>query len=140
MKRLICLFIILICIPLISFADNPDPIVGTWYIYTGITDGLDVDAEAYIEFVIFHFAEDGTVFSSQYDLDSKGITTVTDYKAIALWSNDNGHYLINMGSQGTSELTIVNDSMFFPVSASYQVRIRRMDSVDPVLDFKTQSV
>ena len=132
MKKIVCCLLVLMLVPLLSLADNQDYIVGTWYVYTGIVENND---DVYFEFHIFHFAPDGTVFSSKYDIGKDKTTTTTDFNVIALWTKDNGKYYINLGLQDPQELTIENDTLFFPVTSEYKVRVYKMNQVNYVKDF-----
>ena len=117
MKKLITVFLILaLLLPACSVADDPDPIVGCWYIYSGIVD----DADVYFEFHTFVFTSDGNIFSSKYDVSKDGITSLTDFKVIGMWSNENNDYYINIGFKGAEKLILDNDTIFFPVTDSYK--------------------
>ena len=130
MKKLIAIFlIVLLVVPVASFAD--DPIVGTWYVYSGLLNNNDVC----LELSLFSFTEDNFIFSSTYDVSKSYITTAKDYKAIGVWTNENGRYYVNIGLKGAQEVFIENDSMFFPVS-DFSIRIHKLTTVNYVLDYK----
>ena len=129
MKKLIAFFlIVLLVVPVVSFAD--DPIVGTWYVYSGILNNDDVC----FELSLFSFTEDNFIFSSTYDVSKSYITTAKDYKAIGAWTIKNGRYYVNIGFKGAQEVFIENDSMFFPVS-DFSIRIHKLTTVNYVLDY-----
>ena len=130
MKKLIAFFlIVLLVVPVTSFAD--DPIVGTWYVYSGILNNDDVC----LELSLFSFTEDNFIFSSTYDVSKSYITTAKDYKTIGVWTNENGRYYVNIGFKGAQEVFIENDSMFFPIS-DFSIRIHKLTTVNYVLDYK----
>ena len=126
------MLLVLLLVPLISFAEDQDPIIGTWYVYTGPLENY----HAYLEFNIFHFKPDGTIFNSQYDLDENGVTTTKDFKTVGLWTKENDIYFINFAMQGPHETTIENNTMFIPVSTEYMIRVKRMDPINYTLDIK----
>ena len=129
MKKLITLLLILaMLLPAAALADR-DPIVGTWYVYSGIAEKVELRKDIYLEINLFHFAEDGYIFSSTYDISEEGITTAKDYQKIGMWTNDNGRYYVNIGLKGPQELTCDGDSLFFPVS-DYSIRVHRMTVVN----------
>ena len=132
MKKLFCLLIVLLLVPLFSFADDPDPIVGTWYIHSGLVD----DSDIYFEFHTFTFTAEGMVFSSKYDISKDGTTSPTDFNVIGVWTKDNEKYFINIGFKGAEELIFEKDSLFFPVSDSYKLRAWKMESINYVKDVK----
>ena len=131
MKKLFCLLIALLLVPLISFAETPDPIVGTWYMYSGFVD----DSDVYFEFHTFTFTADGCVFSTMYDIGKDGTTSAKDYHVFAMWTKENDKYYINVGMQGAEELVFEKDSLFFPVSDSYKIRAWKMKQINYVKDF-----
>lgn len=133
MKKLITIILIMVMIlPAAALADQ-DPVVGTWYTYTGVVEDPEIRKQAYYELSTFTFTEDGNVFASTYDISAEGITTAKDYKVIGLWTNENGHYYVNIGMTGAVEVSFDNDDMFFPVS-SYSLRIRKLEPVNFALD------
>ena len=133
MRKLITAILILsMILPAAALAQ--DPIVGTWYTYTGIVEDQELREKAYFELNTFTFTEDGDIFTSTYDVDESGITTAKDYKVIGLWTKDNGHYYVNIGFAGAVEVS-VNNEMFFPVG-SYSIRIRKLKPVNYTLDVR----
>ena len=135
MKKLIAVLLILaVLIPVTAIAER-DPIVGTWYIYSGIVDDSELREQAYFELSLFHFTEDGNIFSSTYDVSDKGITTVKDYKVIGLWTVKDGKYFVNIWMTGAKEVEIEANSIFIPVN-DYYIRIKKLDEVNYVTDMK----
>ena len=135
MKKVFCVLIAaLLLLPGLSVADSPDPITGTWYVYSGIVDGSD---GVYYDFNTFHFTPDGLVYSSRYDVSADGTTTVQDYHAVGIWRHENGTYFINLAMQGEQETVIENGTMLVPVNESYMIRVRKMEQVDYSQDVKT---
>ena len=130
MKKLFCLLLVLLFVPIVAFSDDQDPIVGTWYVYTGILEDPDV----YFELHTFHFSPDGNIFSSKYDVSKNGIKSPTDFNIIGLWTKENGKYYINIGLQGAQELKIENGTLFFPVTDEYMIRVIKMDQVNYAKD------
>ena len=136
MKKLLSVVLILaLLLPAVSLAADPDPIVGTWYVYSGILDNSENKEGAYYEFSLFHFSENGQVFSSTYDVSEKGVTTCKDYQAIGAWIKEKGDYYVNVGLSGAVKLSFDKDTLFFPVS-SYSIRLYKMTPVNYVLDFR----
>ena len=133
MKKLIAIILILaMLLPAVALAER-DPIVGTWYVYTGIVEEPELKSKAYFEISLFSFTDDGIVFTSTYDVSEKGITTVNDYQMIGLWTNKDGKYYVNVGMKGAKEITVEENSLFFPVD-DYSIRVRKMEPVDFALD------
>ena len=133
MKRLITIILILaLLLPAAALADR-DPIVGCWYVYTGVVEDPDIRKDTYYEISTFTFTEEGGVLSSTYDISEEGITTAKDYKMFALWTKENGKYYVNLGLDGAVELSFDGEDMFFPVS-TYSIRVRKLKPVNYVLD------
>lgn len=133
MKKLIAVIMILALLAPAAVLADRDPIVGVWCEYSGIVE--DNETNAYYEINTFTFTADGNVFSSRYDVNEDGITTVKDYKVIGLWTNENDHYYINIGFNGAVELFFDNEDLFFPVS-SYSIRARKLKPVNYALDLR----
>ena len=133
MKKITTVVLILsLLLPAAALADDTDPIVGAWYVYSGIVD----DSQAYYEINVFLFTDDGNVFTSKYDVSKEGKTDVKDYSVIGLWTKESGKYYVNIGFSGAQEVEVHNDSMFFPVFDSYKIRIYKMISVNYAMDVK----
>jgi len=133
MKKLITVVLILaLFLPAAALADDTDPIVGAWYVYSGIVE----DSQVYYEIYVFFFTDDGNVLSSKYDVSKEGKTDAKDYSVIGLWTKESGKYFVNIGFSGAQEIEIHNNSMFFPVHDSYKIRIYKMISVNYAMDFK----
>lgn len=134
MKKLITAILILsLLLPAASLA--ADPIVGTWYAYTGIVEDPEIREQAYYEFSTFHFTENGAVFSSTYDISADGDTSCKDYHVIGMWAKEGNDYYVNLGLNGAVKLYFDKDELFFPVS-SYSLRLHKMVPVNYVLDIR----
>lgn len=134
MKKLLCiLLIVALFLPSAVLADETDPIVGCWYVYSGFVDNSDI----YFEFHTFVFTFDGNVFSTKYDISEDGTTSAKDYHVIGLWTKEDGKYYINIGLEGAEELIVDNDTIFFPVTDSMKLRIRKMTPLNSVLDARS---
>ena len=132
MKKLfIAVLILILALPVLACADQ-DYIVGSWYVYSGFTED---DAE-YLEIDTIHFTPEGGIFSNRYTVSSSGVTTCKDYSVIGLWTKEDGRYYINLGLNGPEEITIENNTMFFPVTESYKLRFIKMKPVNFVTDMK----
>lgn len=133
MKKLIAVALVIVMFLSTASLAEKDPIVGTWYTYTGIVEDTEIRKQAYYEFSTFHFTEDGDIFTSTYDISEQGITTCKDYKVIGMWTKENGIYYVNIGLKGAVKLVYNEDSLFFPVS-DYSIRVHKMTPVNYVLD------
>lgn len=134
MKKLIAVILFLaLLLPAAALAD--DPIVGTWYTYSGIVEDPEIRKQAYYEISLFHFSEKGEVFSSTYDISEEGVTDCKDYKMIGMWTKEGSDYYINIGFEGAVKLSFDNDELFFPVS-SYSIRLHKLVPVNYVLDIR----
>lgn len=134
MKKLITVILILSLL-LPSAALAADPIVGTWYIYSGIVEDQEIREQAYYEFSTFHFSENGTVFSSTYDISEGGDTSCKDYHVLGMWTKEENDYYVNLGFNGAVKLYFDKDELFFPVS-DYSLRLHKMVPVNYVLDIR----
>lgn len=128
MKKVFCILLAaLLLLPVLSIADDPEPITGTWYVFT------DTENNA-CNFSIFRFLPDGTVTSSQYDIDIAGTSASKDFSFVGTWEKQEGANLVNIADQGARETVIENNTMFIPVSDQYSIRVRKMEPVDYSVD------
>lgn len=131
MKKLLCLLLVLLLVPLVSFADDQDPIVGIWYMCSDFVDEPDI----YLEFYIFIFTSEGSIISSMYDLSDDGTTTMKDYHVLGAWTKDDDKYYINWCFKGAEELVFDKETMFFPITDEYKLRAHKMERINYVKDF-----
>ena len=107
MKRLLCLLLALVLFPVVSLADDPDPIVGAWYIMLDYKDYQvpETAGKNYMLYIMI-FEESGVLSGiSGESLEGSGL--IANGSSIGTWSKDGDKYVINMIGVGS------NSAMFF---------------------------
>lgn len=104
MKKLFCLLLVLICLPVISLSDDAD-VVGCWAHYEMLTDGAPMVSMLYL-------AEDHTCYfvTQMFHHDEAGFGR----KYVGTWNlQSDGSIYAKIGNNSDMELTIYNESIVF---------------------------
>lgn len=117
MKKLItaiiALAMILTAVP--ALADDPDPIVGAWYIHFEIP-GSPVESQFpdISRFVcIFTFEEDGTVTSYEADYNRDGSTALSNGpNVVGRWTRTANGYSVSWMGVGTNPAYLREDDLY----------------------------
>lgn len=107
MKKLFCLLLVLICLPVIAFSDESD-VVGCWAHYEMLTDGAPAMSMLYL-------AEDHTCYfvTQMFHPDKAGVGR----KYVGTWSlQSDGSIYAKTGNNTDMTLTIFNESLAFDKS------------------------
>ena len=77
MKKFICLLLVMLFLPVFSFADDPDPIVGFWYTLIDVDDIPEKNRQRLLEYpfstgiqfeiLILRFTENGEIYRTVSD-------------------------------------------------------------------------
>ena len=128
MKKLFCLLLVLLLVPFSTFADDPDPIVGAWYImldYTEYPQTADTENKNYM-FYMMIFEENGTISGvSGESLKTTGL--YASGSAIGTWSNDNGKYTFNMIGVGSNAAEFDGDRLLVQMTTNVWYSMQRMN-------------
>lgn len=110
MKRLLCLFLTLVFFPFVSLADDPDPIVGCWYMFIDANDTSAeiIDQGLTYSAILVMFTLDGNILANEVDfLSTSGNTT--NPTRIGKWEKDGNTYTSSIISVGINELFLDGD-------------------------------
>ena len=128
MKKLFCLLLILLFVPLVSFSESADPILGAWYImldYTEYPVTAETENKNYM-FYIMIFEENGTVSGvSGENLKTTGLYAYGS--SVGTWSNDNGKYTVNMIGVGSNSAEFDGDRLLVQMTTNVWYSMQRMN-------------
>lgn len=138
MKKILILFSVLLFIPLLSFAESPDPIVGCWYLYY---DSLKTP-EMYSAFPdkdnalsVYYFNSDGSIYVLNADVSDNKCTP--SYGFSGKWQNINGLYVVSMIGSGKTTALVNDDELLLKILDvdDYYVRYKKLLYFDPYMDY-----
>jgi len=126
MKKLLALILILVFLPVVSFADDPDPIVGAWYImldYNEIPVSAETAGKEFMFYIVF-FDESGTISAvSGESLTSTGL--YASGSAIGTWSKSGEKYTANMIGIGSNSAEISGDRLYLQMMPNVWYSMQR---------------
>ena len=118
MKRLLCLFLALVLFPLVSLANDHDPIVGCWYMYFVSSDYPFLENQNENMIALF-IADDNYVLKNvNITFNEDGSVETKDYIA-GQWKNENGVYYFSIFGDGTKEVSLDGDVLSFDMFNSH---------------------
>ena len=134
MKKLLSLLLIIsLLIPVFAFADDPDPIVGCWYVCLDTKDTTQefVDQGYVFSTMVFAFTSDGSILAQSTDYkinsgESKGVYV------IGKWEKSNGEYQTSVYAVGVNEAKVDSEMMAACLLSNGQyIILRRMVLFNP---------
>ena len=145
MKKLICLLLVFVLVlPVVSFAEDPDPIVGCWYVVFDVNQFPESYQKAFkqnihirdtvFETHVFWFTEDGEIYNSIANFRSRQ-SEAAGSPIIGTWSKgENGKYTTVISSTISLNSAYIEDGVLYAKYLSdYYIPFRKMYP----LDFKT---
>ena len=114
MKKLLSLLLIFsLLIPVFAFADDPDPIVGCWYIFIDSDTALNSykDLGYIYSFMLFIFMEDGRILYHSLDITSEYKGEANDLREIGKWMTNDAGYTVSVLGVGTHDALLEDDKM-----------------------------
>lgn len=149
MKKLLCLLLVLCMFPFVSLADDPDPIVGFWYVIYDVSQYPEDMQAAFRENIhirdslyethVFWFTENGEIYSStthfrthQSEANGSGI--------IGTWSKGKkGKYTTVISSTiSLDSAYIENGILYAKYLTDYYVAFRKMEPLDFSKDLRNK--
>ena len=117
MKKLFCLFlIVLLVLPSAVFAEDPDPIIGCWYLYYDKTSTPEMESafpgsDKVVCVYLFH--ENGVVYVTGATIT--GTTGEPEFSSCGKWEKTDYQYKVSLIGMGEGRSFIENDSLFIEV-------------------------
>lgn len=138
MKKLFCLLLVLLLVPLVAFSDEQDPIVGCWYIYynKSITPEMEsIYPDCDICFTIYVFDNSGVVYASNSII--LGTAGKSEYSTAGKWEKTESGYNIGLLGVGEGNAFIENDYLLLAVqnTSDYYAKFRKLYNFNPYKDY-----
>lgn len=139
MKKLFCiLLIVALLLPSAVFADDPDPIVGCWYMYYDKSVAPEMESafeNADIAVSFYFFNDSGVIYALNAQIVGKDGTSA--YVPSGKWSKADYGYNIGLIGYGESSGFIENDSLLYeiPNAPNYYIKLKHLYSFDPYKDY-----
>ena len=128
MKRFFCLLFVLFLLPIVSFADNQDPIVGAWYIMLDYREGpqtAETIGKTYMFYILF-FEESGSI--SAVSGEATELTgLIASGSRVGQWINENGKYTLNIVGIGTTPAEFSDDRLLVQITTNIWYSLQRMN-------------
>ena len=125
MKRFICLLLVCLLFPLVSIADDPDPIVGAWYIMLNYKEYPTAETEGknYMIYIMI-CNEDGTIDGISAESNQSGLTA--NGSGIGKWENRDGTYAISIIGLGRNPAEFSGDRLLVQMTENIWYSMQRM--------------
>lgn len=114
MKKLLCVLLIaFLLLPSAVVADDPDPIVGCWYVCLDIKDATKELQEAGYLYGIFLlvFCEDGSIMSCSSEFKSSS-GTQTEPTYVGKWEKNGSEYKTSIIGNGENRAFFEDDLLY----------------------------
>lgn len=137
MKKLFCILLILFLIPVFSFADDPDPIIGCWYLYYDSSLAPELsssfpDTDKAIGVYIYN--SDGTIYVLEADISDNKCTP--KFGVHGKWQNINGLYVVSTIGAGKTTAIVTDDALYLKIlDSDLSVAYKKMHYFDPYADY-----
>ena len=139
MKKLFCLLLVLLLVPFSSLAEDPDPIVGCWYLYydKSVTPEMESAFPGYDQLIcIYIFSESGVVNVTGASV--VGSVGTPEYSPGGKWKKTADCYSISLiGFAENAVSYLEDDSILLCISESnnYFMRLKKLYSFNPYQDY-----
>ena len=138
MRKLLCLLLVLLFVPLVSFADDRDPIVGCWYMYydKSVTPEMESAFPGYDQLIcIYIFNESGVVNVTGASV--VGTVGTPEYTPAGKWSKDGDHYKISLIGYAENAISYCeNDCILLNINDSnYYMKLKKLYNFNPYQDY-----
>ena len=131
MKKLFCALLVLMLLPIISFADESP--VGCWYFlydkekYPEFSENYH---DADLVFIIYVFSSDGSISILENYVTGK--TGSPTYKTVGFWSTSDSGYQYGIVGFGKGEIFIKDDMLHMQVpDSNYYMELMKITPFDP---------
>ncbi len=137
MKKLFIFLLILAMVPVIAIAEEPDPILGSWYMFydkneTPEIENLFPDYNMIIE--IYTFQSDGLIMVTE-----NAIRSATDsnlhHNPIGKWSRTGDEYSYSMIGVGENTCYFKDNELFLTLEQGTGLRLHKLLPLDPYKDY-----
>ena len=139
MKRLITVILILaMLLPASALAADPDPIVGSWYMFFDVQKNPEMET-LFQEFdrcyIIYTFSDAGIVYCLENDV--KDNTGTPSYATAGKWEKTGTTYSVSLIGYGTGNAYIKENELFSELYGieDFYFRLRKLIAFDMYNDF-----
>ena len=135
MKKLITVILILaMLLPAAALAEDPDPIVGSWYIMLDIKGSILEQAfpEDALRFIsIMTFTEDGKILYGEQDYYGSGKIDAPQPAIYGKWEKNGSKYGISILAKGTDQ-AFIEDGLLYVAAFNEGIYFgyRKMEALD----------
>lgn len=136
MKRLLCIILVFILLPVLAIAENPDPIIGSWYMMINIKGSpLEATAPDYTRtIIILTLEESGNVILSEIDFKGEKVETNTPM-VCGEWKKNGSEYSISIISTGKVRAFINKELLHIDLyNSGIYFGLRKMEPLDLYTD------
>lgn len=117
----------------LSLADDPDPIVGVWYVNLVVSDGVPVGNPGDVRYVaLFTFEEDGTITYFEIDFNLFGHSSTGSLPVNGgRWTRSGDGYSVSYVGMGTNPAYLEGDELWaITLTPNVYYRMHRMAAAD----------
>ena len=133
MKKLLCMLIVLVLIlPSFSFADDPDPIIGSWYLFMDIKGSIFESSLPNVSklYCVITFEESGKLLYCEFSYNGEKGEANTP-AVMGEWKNNGSDYTVSFLFTGTETAYIKNDMLYLAIlSPGVHFGFNRMHPID----------
>lgn len=139
MKRfIVVLLVICLFLPGLSFADDPDPISGCYYLYydKSVTPELATSFGSYDRIIaVYTFLNDGTIVLLEHDVE--GTTGIPSYNSAGKWEHDAADYKYSIIGLGEGRAYIKDDCIFLGLmNNTVYMKLHKLFPFNPYSDYQ----
>ena len=139
MKKLLCILLIaVLLLPSAVLADDPDPIVGCWYMFydKNVAPELEPSYPGLdLYYSIYYFHESGVVYCGGVQISDTAGTP--EYSSCGKWKKTDYQYEIGIIGLGEGKAFIENNELYseIPGANGYYMRLHKLIPFNPYQDF-----
>ena len=138
MKRFLCLLFVLVLFPVVSFGDDPDPIVGCWYMYydKAFTPEMESAFPGVDKMIcVYVFSENGTINLTGTQVI--GADGTPEYSVGGKWEKSGSSYMVSLIGYGKCKTLVDNDCLMLEIESApgYYMVLKKMYPFDPYNDY-----
>ena len=137
MKKLIAITLILaLILPAVALAEDPDPIVGAWYLYFDSNVTPEFVANFNYDFIVgvYLFMKDGTILSTETDI--KDGSSQPLFGAAGKWSKESKDYKYSIIGLGEGTAYVADERIGLQLSGTTTyMELRKLYPFNPYQDY-----
>ncbi len=131
-KTLVLLLVLVVVLPVLSCAEEKDPIIGCWYVCIDTDDPVAAQlAEQGYEYglILLCFTEDGMIINGEIDFTGKG-GEATQPSIIGKWEKTKNGYETSIVAAGVDKAFFEDDLLYVCLNKVQYHGFRKMTPID----------